>query len=368
MANSLDIKKVKTANPFANFGLSKDTDYFIENLSMLVFSGMPVIEALKSITEEVHSERMRIILNNVSLDIENGSPIWKALQNSGLFKDHSISLIRLGEDSGKLTENLKVVAIEEQKDRMFKSKLHSAMMYPIFVLGITAVVGIGIAWFILPKLATVFSQLKIKLPFITKMLINFGSFLGQYGQYVIPLVVIFFALVYFFFFSFKKTKKIGQFILFNIPGVKQLMKEIEVARFGYLFGTLLQAGIPITLALDSLASATEFTAYRNFYLHIKTSVNDGNSLQKSFLSFKNSKKLIPSPIQQLVIAGEKSGNLATILLKIGAMFEEKSDATTKNLTIILEPILLVIVWLGVVAVALAVILPIYGLVGGISAV
>jgi type IV pilus assembly protein PilC len=367
MAKKLTNKNLKITNPFANFGLSKDTDYFIENLSMLVFSGMPVVDALKAITEEIHSDRMKTILNGISVEIENGSSIWKSLQGSGLFKEHSISLIRLGEGSGKLTENLKVVAIEEQKDRMFKSKLHSAMMYPVFVLFVTAVVGIGIAWFILPKLAIVFSQLKIKLPFVTKMLINFGSFLGDYGQYVIPLIVIFFILVYLVFFHFKKTKIIGQFILFHVPGVKQLMKQIEVARFGYLFGTLLKAGVPINLALDSLASATEFTIYKKFYIHIMDSINDGNSIQKSFLSFKGSKKLIPAPIQQLVVAGEKSGNLAEILLKIGVMFEEKSDATTKNLTIILEPILLVIVWLGVVAVALAVILPIYGLVGGISA-
>jgi type II secretory pathway component PulF len=310
---------------------------------------------------------MRSTLQGIKVEIENGSPIWKSLQKSELFKDHSISLIRLGEESGKLTENLKVVAIEEQKDRMFKSKLRSAMMYPVFVLAITAVVGIGIAWFILPKLATVFTQLKIKLPLITKMLINLGSFLGHYGQYVVPAVIIFFILTYYLFFSFKKTKIIGQFILFHIPGVKQLMKEIEIARFGYLFGTLLQAGIPIILALDSLASATDFISYKKLYYHLKDSINDGNSIQKSLASFKNSKRLIPSPIQQLVVAGEKSANLSGVLLKIGLMFEEKADGTTKNLTIILEPILLVIVWLGVVAVALAVILPVYGLVGGISA-
>jgi len=219
-------KKNKKFNFFANFGLSKDTDYFIENLSMLVFSGMPVVDAINSITEEVHSKRMKVILGNVRMEIENGSAIWKALQGSDLFKEHSISLIRLGEESGKLTENLKVVAIEEQKDRMFKSKLHSAMMYPAFVMSITAVVGIGIAWFILPKLAVVFVQLKIKLPFVTKMLINFGAFLGQYGQYVIPLFITFIVLMYLVFFSFKKTKVIGQFVLFHIPGVKQLMKEI----------------------------------------------------------------------------------------------------------------------------------------------
>lgn len=362
------VSKKNKFNLFSNFGLSKDTDYFIENLSMLVFSGMPVVNALSSISEEIHSRRMKLILAKIRVEIENGSAIWKALEGSGLFKDHSISLIRLGEESGKLTDNLKVVAIEEQKDRMFKSKLRSAMMYPAFVMAITMVVGIGIAWFILPKLAIVFVQLKIKLPFLTQILIDFGSFLGNYGHYVIPLVVIFIVLVYLIFFYFERTKVIGQYILFHVPGVKTLMKQVEVARFGYLLGTLLQAGVPIITALESLASASEFYSYKKLYLHVKNSVNNGNSLQKSFASFKNINKLIPSPIQQLVVAGEKSGNLANILLKVAAMFEDKADSTTKNLTIILEPILLVIVWLGVVAVALAVILPIYGLVGGFSAV
>lgn len=359
-------KKFEIKNPFENMGLSRDIDYFIENLSMLVSSGMPVVGALDSIGNEISSKRMKFLLENIKNEIENGSSIWRALEKSGLFKEHTISLIRLGEESGKLIENLKVVAIEETKDRILKSKLQSAMMYPVFVMAVTVVVGIGIAWFILPKLATVFTQLKLKLPLITKLLIGFGKFLGEYGQIVIPIFVIFIITFFYFLFFFKKTKNIGQYILMHIPGISRLMKEVEVARFGYLLGTLLEAGLPITLALDSLASATEIIDYRNLYMHLSISVEEGNSLQKSFISFKNTNKLIPSPIQQLIIAGEQSGNLSKTLLKIGGMFEDKSDTTTKNLTIILEPILLVIVWVGVVAVALAVILPIYGLVGGLN--
>lgn len=359
-------KKWKIKNLFDNFGINKDIDYFIENLSMLVASGMPILGALDSISEEIHSKRVKILLEDIKIEIENGSTIWKALQKSNLFKDHTISLIRLGEESGNLIENLRVVAIEQQKERMLKSKLRSATMYPVFVLSVTVVVGVGIAWFILPKLATVFTQLKLKLPLITKILIDIGIFLEKYGQYVIPIFIISIIAIFYFIFFFKKSKKIGEFILFHIPGIKQLMKEVEIARFGYLLGTLLQAGLPINLALDSLASATDFDSYKNLYIHISHSIYDGNSFKKSFLSFKNTSKLIPSPIQQLIIAGEQSGNLSKTLLKVGEMFEEKSDTTTKNLTIILEPILLVIVWVGVVSVALAVILPIYGLVGGLN--
>lgn len=344
--------------------LGKERDYFVENLSMLVAAGMPILSVLDAIAKELRSRRMKKVLTLVREDIESGSPIWKALQKTNLFADHTTSLIRLGEESGKLTENLKVVAIEQEKDRVFRSKLRSAMMYPVFVLLLTVIIGVGIAWFILPKLALVFAQLRITLPLITRVLVSVGIFLGKYGQYVVPTAIAIIAVLFYFIFSFTKTKAIGQFILFSLPGIKQLIKEVELARLGYLLGTLLDAGLPITQALNSLASATEISPYRKLYEHLRYSVEDGNSFQKSFGSFRRADHLIPVPIQQLIVAGEQSGTLSGTLLKIGQTYETKSDTTTKNLAVILEPILLVIVWLGVVAVALAVILPIYSLIGG----
>ena len=353
-------------NVYFTFGLGKERDYFVENLSMLISGGMPIITALDSIAAEVRSRRMKNIIANIKSDIESGSPLWRTLGSSKLFPEHAVSLIRLGEQSGKLTQNLKMVATEQEKDRALKSKLRSAMMYPIFVLSLTVIIGVGIAWFILPKLATVFSQLKITLPLITKILIGTGTFLGAHGQYVVPAGVVVMAMLFFFLFAFSKTKFIGQFILFFTPGVSGLIKEVELARFGYLLGTLLEAGLPITQALDSLASASEVSQYRKFYIHLRDSVGDGNSIAKSFASFKRANRLISMPIQQLIVAGEQSGTLSATLLKIGQTFEVKADTSTKNLTIILEPILLVVVWLGVVAVALAVILPIYSLIGGFN--
>jgi type II secretory pathway component PulF len=158
----------------------------------------------------------------------------------------------------------------------------------------------------------------------------------------------------------------GEAVIFSIPGIKTLLMEVEVARFGYLLGTLLEAGLPITKAIDSLAGASEVIRYKAFYLALRQSIDMGNSFQKSFALYKGVDKLIPSPIQQLIVSGEKSGNLNKTLIKVGQMLEAKSDTTTKNLTIIMEPILLVIVWAGVVTVAFAVILPIYSLVGGLN--
>jgi type II secretory pathway component PulF len=327
---------------------------------------MTIVGALTSIVKETKTPGMKKILERMLLEIESGSPVWKSFDKTGFFKGYTISLLRLGEESGNFAENLKVVALEEEKDREFKGKVRSALMYPVFVLTLTLVVGIGISWFILPKLAKIFTDLKLSLPLVTKVLLAFGVFLSKHGIVAVPLASIIIGGVGYIVFGYKKTKFLGEIVIFSIPGINRLMMEVEVARFGYLLGTLLEAGLPVTRAIDSLAGATEVLRYKAFYLALRESIDMGNSFQKSFAAYKNIDNLIPPPIQQLIVSGEQSGNLNKTLIKVGQMLEARSDATTKNLSIIMEPILLVIVWMGVVTVAFAVILPIYSLVGGLN--
>ncbi len=367
-ATPIPQRKIENQKKLSTFGLSKERDQFIENLSMLVLSGMSIIGALSSIIKQTKSPGMKAILERMLLEIESGSPVWKALDRTKFFKGYTISLIRLGEESGNFAENLKVVALEEEKDREFKSKVKSALMYPIFVLGLTGIVGIGISWFILPKLAKIFYDLKLALPLITKVLLSFGLFLNKHGLVAVPLGAAVIGGIGYIVFGWSKTKFMGEAVIFSIPGIKSLLMEVEVARFGYLLGTLLEAGLPVTRAIDSLASATEVIRYKKFYLALRESIDAGNSFEKSFAAYKNINALIPPPVQQLIISGEQSGNLNKTLIKVGQVLEAKSDTTTKNLTIIMEPILLVIVWAGVVSVAFAVILPIYSLVGGMNTI
>jgi type IV pilus assembly protein PilC len=121
----------------------------------------------------------------------------------------------------------------------------------------------------------------------------------------------------------------------------------------------------VTRAIKLLASSSNAPQYRNFYNYLAASLEDGFTFKQSIASYKGISKLLPPSVQQMVIAGERSGSLSEVLLTIGHTYETKSDITTANLEAILEPILLIIVWLGVMAVAIAVILPIYSLVGGL---
>lgn len=360
-------KKSKTKKfLFANLGLGAEKDYLTEQLSLLLSSGMAISLALSAIYEELKSKKLKTIIGDISKDIESGSSISDALETTNIFPQHIISLIRVGEKSGRLTQNLKVVALNQQKERDFRGKIASSMMYPLFVFFLTATIGIGIAWFLLPRLAVIFSQLRIELPLITRILIAIGNFLGLHGAVVMPLVIVFSGLSIFFIFLFPKTNFLGQEILFIIAPIKRLLIETELARLGYILGNLLLAGLPIVEALKSISEASTLYRYKKLYNFLAEKISEGNSFQKSFSLYKKTSRVIPTPIQQLIISAELSGNLPEALIKIGEIYESKTETTTKNLAILLEPVVLVIVWLGVVAVALAVILPLYSLVGGLN--
>lgn len=352
--------------PFANFGISEEREYFIENLAMLIASGMSILAALDAIRAEMRSARMKRALTEMRDDVDSGFAIWRALDRTNLVKPHIVSLIRIGEEAGRLTENLRVVVEQQRKDANFRSKLRSAMMYPILVLVMTLVIGIGISWFILPNLTKVFVSMKLQLPLFTRILIAFGDLLSDYGIIVVPLFAVFLVVLGYYIFVYPRTKFIGEHILFMLPGIKTLMVQVEVARFCYILGTLLNSGMPVVEALNSLRDATTSSMYGKLYGYLRESIEEGRTFHQSFSTYPKADKLVPRPVQQMIVAAENSGTLADTLLRIAGIFEEKTETTTKNLSVIMEPMLLFIVFGGVMGVALAVIMPIYGLIGGLN--
>jgi type IV pilus assembly protein PilC len=343
--------------------VASERDQFLENFSLLITSGTGVMVALESLMTDARSSTMRKVIGRIKDDVDAGQPLSTAFESTGILPTQVVSLIRIGESSGRLPENLRVIAVQQQKDRLFQSKLLSAMIYPVLVFTVTILVGLLIAWFVLPKLSTVFSQLNIELPLVTKFMIGLGQFLSVYGIFVIPITIAILILgVYIVFFA-KPTRIIGERIILMLPGLSRIVVEIELARFSYITGSLLGAGLPIVQTLQSVEDATTFVVYRRLYKHIKLMVEEGNTFKKSMESYPHVRQLVPVTIQQLINASEQSGTLADSLLKISALYEEKSDVTTKNLVTILEPVMLVSVWFGVMFVAVAVYLPIYKLVG-----
>lgn len=343
-----------------------EKEYFLQNLSMLLASGVDVTLAVDSIKKEIRSKSFRSKLEILQTKLVGGSSLWQALEAANLFAGHIIALIRLGEESGKLPENLQMVVRQQEKTRQFRSKVKSAMLYPLFIFTFTIIIGFGIAWFLLPRLASVFANLNMQLPLITRILIALGKFLGQYGIIVMPLLAGIFILIFYLLFFNKKTKPIGQSLIWTIPGINQLTKEGELANFGFILSSLLSAGLPLTEGLTFMVLSTDLPNYQKFYSSLQKNIETGNSVQSSIALYPHHENLIPYHIQQMIQSAESSGRLPETLQFIGQYYEERLETTSKNLSVLMEPILLIIVWLGVLAVALAVILPIYSLIGGLN--
>lgn len=357
---------VKRTKKKAFGGISRDTsEYIIESLSMLLLAGVTVGESIQSIANEIPQKGPREAMLQMRNDIDEGVPFAKALENTGLFSTSVITLIEVGESTGKLPENLKVVAAQMHKNNTMNAKIKSAMLYPAFLVGLLFVVGTGIGVFLLPKLLSIISGLQIEVGLMTKILIVVGTLFGKYGlMFAAGMVVTIIAISV----AVKKSslaRQAAEVVLYRIPGVKKLLFETEISRFGFVLGTLLEAGLPVVTALQSLSASMATRRYANFAADLAQRVDEGDSFDK-ILSDKKYRKLMPGTISQIVISAEKSGNLSGSLLKVGQNYEDKADITAHNLETLLEPIILVLIAVAVLFVAMAVFLPIYSLIGNLN--
>jgi type IV pilus assembly protein PilC len=344
----------------------KDREYFTSNLALLIKANVAVGEAFEALKETTKSRGLKNALTQMQNDIDEGLPLWQTLQRSHIVSPQTMTLIQLGEQSGNLVENLRIAAVQEEKQRIFRAKVRSALIYPVFVISLTVIVGLGVAWFLLPRLADTFSQLRVDLPLVSQVMINFGQFLQDNGIWAVPAALAVVAFALYIIFAAPHTKAIGQWLLFHMPGIAKLLHEIETARFGYLFGTLLKAGLSVTESLRLMTQATTARQYQRFYANLGKAFDEGWSFAESTAKMPKSEQPLPPSVRQMIIAGERSGSLPETLQNIGSIYEEKANISTQNLQSILEPILLVVVWLGVMGVAVAIIMPIYSLVGGLG--
>lgn len=358
--------KLSFFDKLALIGSKDERGFIAENLSIMLGSGISVPAAFGSIVKGLRNRMLIKVIKRVIQDLDEGSNLYVALSKTDLFPPYALSLIKIGGESGHLTENLQVVAEQQQKEDMLSSKLHSAMIYPVLVLSITVIVGLGISWFILPKLAKVFANLKIKLPLITKILISFSSFISYNWYWFIPTLLFGLFLIIYLIFYNRHTNWIGQSILWSLPMTRRLIVNLELSRLGYVLQNLLSAGVPIEETVELLRESSQNYRYQKFYQYLGDGFKIGNSFKTSFDQYHNIDQLIPPTIQQVIISGEQSGKLSQSLGMVANRFEQKTEESIRNLPVVLEPVFLIIIWLGVLMVALAVILPIYSLVGNLN--
>lgn len=342
-----------------------EQDQVLSNLVMLLRSGLDLASCVGALENDARDRTIKKKLGSIRRSLENGALFSQSLAAEHLFSPHAVALIALGERSGRVAENLSVIMEQEKKNRQFRGALQSALLYPSIVLAVALIVGVGVTIFILPRLADLFSQLSIELPLLTRLLVNAGLFIKHAPPLFLPLLGAGLALCLIAFFSNAVGRAWLHSAVGRLPVLGPFTMTVELARMGYVAGTLLEAGVPIVETVSSLADTAPLARWAALYRSLAGHIERGYTL-KDFFSQKRRSLFIPRPIQTMLVTAEQSGRLGATFSDIGRIYEEKLENESKRLAIALEPLLLVLVWIGVVFLALAVLLPIYNLIGAIN--
>ncbi|MBI3486294.1 type II secretion system F family protein [Candidatus Daviesbacteria bacterium] len=337
---------------------------FTKHLSLMIKSGIPLSEAVTTIKDQTEKTVFKKVLDGVLKQLLNGQSLEKSLEKfPKVFDPLYLSLIRVGEESGELEKNLDYLSLQLKKDYEFRKKIQGAMLYPAIVFSATAIVGFSVSFFLLPQLATLFESLGSHLPLSTRILLFIANTMKSDGIFI-AIIIAGLTIGFKVLIETSTFKPIWHKLLLKIPIFGPFLQNVQLAEFCRNLGTMLKSGLPINQALDIEYDATTNLVFKEYINKIKTSVSKGQFIEAILETTKY--KYIPPIVAKMVGVGEKSGKLDETLLYLGDFFEEEVDDTTKNLSSILEPILLLVIGLAVAFVAMAIISPIYDLTNSIK--
>lgn len=341
----------------------KDKLFFTKHLSLMVASGIPLTDSLDTLSEQTKSRKLKKVIFAISRDVKNGIDLGKAIdKHKEHFGQLYISLIEVGEKSGTLEKSLEFLAKQMSKDYALRKKIQGALFYPGIVFSIAGVMGIFITFFILPKLVEFFKDFDVELPLTTRILIFIGDAVQNHGVIILGVLAAFVA-IFALLFKLKSLKPTRDKLILALPLLGSFLALGQVTRFCRNLGTLLQSGVPIDEALVNTAESLSNSVFKNEVLRVAKSLEKGKGVADGFGSLRRSH--FPPVAVKMMEVGEKTGKLDETLLYLADFFEEDIDNVSKNLSTVIEPILLIGIGLAVAFVALAIISPIYELTGTI---
>ncbi len=330
------------------------------NLGATIKAGLSIVEALDILIADATKGAVRKVLVDARQNVENGKPLSMTFANyPRAFPPVFIGLLKAGELSGKMDETLAELSRYLSREYGLRRKVKGALTYPaILLVGSLLVIGL-LFMFVLPRLAKTFSQSGIELPFMTRVLVGASDAISSNIVLVLSLLV---GLVVFLLYA-RKTPWGRDALLtfaFHLPIFGEMVRKVALVRFTRTLGTLLSSGMPITDSLELVASAVGNPAYGTIIRKANESITKGVALSKTLIEYPD---YFPRFLTSLIGVGEKTGTLEQILATFADFMDEEVDNTVKNLTNVLEPVLLLFMGLFIGVIAVSILLPIYQLVG-----
>jgi type IV pilus assembly protein PilC len=338
----------------------RDLVLFSRQISMMLNSRIPIVEALSTLAVQTENYELKEIIFEISKEVEAGSSLSKALlAYPKIFSPFYVAIVKAGETAGKLPECLKYLADHLEREYDLRSKIRGALTYPLLVLTLFLFIG-GIMMFsILPSFEKILIQSSAEIPLITKVVLSLSQFLRKYFLPLILFFILFFLLVSYYL-KTKKGKETWDRISLKIPILGQILKYSLVSQFSENFSTLISSGVMVTEALEIMEEIVGNRVYQEAISQIKEGVKKGNSVSSISVLYQ---EIFPPLFNQMVLVGEKTGNLDRCLMTIANFYRKEAETRIENFVRMLEPLLIIILGGAVGGLMMTVLLPLYKIIG-----
>lgn len=335
---------------------------FAKNLSAMTKAGLSLSRALAVIEGQSTNLRFKNTVEDINLEIKKGKTLSEALKKyPNIFSNLFVSMAKAGEESGGLSEALANVALQMDKTYRLQKKVKGAMIYPAVIVSVMIIVGILLFIFVVPGLTATFKELNTELPFSTKLIIGLSDFLSSHWLLSVLIILIFILGIY----SALKTtvgRRSRDRLVVSLPLVGELIREANAARVARTLSSLLLAGVPVAQSIAITKEMVSNYYYAQVLEEAGKVVEKGENISGVFM--KNS-SLYPTFVGEMMSVGEETGNMASMLLEVALFYENDVEERTKDLSTIIEPVLMVIIGAAVGFFALSMVTPIYSVMDNI---
>lgn len=334
-----------------------------KHLAIMLKSGLTLLDAVRTLGDQTRSRSMRSVMGSLERRIERGDKFSDALEEyPSIFSKFYVNIVRAGEVSGSLEGNLEHMAAQFAKDNELRKKVKQALMYPTVVIIAAALIGFFFATFVLPQVAGIFSGLgDIRLPWTTRALLAISAFMRAHSllSFVMMIGAIGFTI---WFLRRKFMAPLTHYVMLRMPIIGRIVRLVNLARFSLILSTLLRSGVDILRALEITSQVLDNMYYRKALAGVYLEVQQGVALWESLAAHED---LFPTIVSRMIGVGERAGRLEEVLGYLNEFYDLEVESTMKNLSAILEPVLLILIGLVALAMSFAILMPIYNYIGAI---
>lgn len=336
---------------------------FTKNLSGMLKAGLSLSRALAVLQKQTKNPILSKILVSLTADINAGETFSSGLAKFPKnFSKLFVSMTKAGEESGNLSGALTDIGLNLEKSHSLTKKIHGALVYPGVILSAMVVIGILMFAFVVPTLAGTFKELGVTLPASTRVIIFLGNFFSNNLMitfvFIVGLGLGGYSLVRASF-----MKKYIDFVVIRLPVISTMTKELNTARTARTMSSLLVSGVSILRSVEITIDVVQNTYFKKVLDEAKTSVEHGAPFSEVFKANSN---LYPVMMSEMIQVGEETGKLSDMLLQIALFYEEEIENKTRNLSTIIEPVLMVVIGAGVGFFAISMISPLYSVLDSIQ--